>query len=154
MQNGGTLHVPEDRASPDGELMERLDQLCERYVFGHEVGEGGYKHIQGRVVFKGSARSWQPSRNRPAIGYRPHIGTRPTCATSTTARKRAISWRSWEGALRKYALLTLRPMAREAPDLRQTDAQITVYHRLHRESGERNISKYMEATSGGCMSSH
>ena len=107
---------PEDRASPDGELMERLDQLCERYVFGHEVGEGGYKHIQGRVVFKG----WQGVGNHQETDMR--LATDRTLGQDPRAqlrllRERGPFVRSWEGALRKYALLTLRPWQEQVVDL-------------------------------------
>lgn len=139
---------PEDKASSDEELIERLDQLCDRYVFGHEVGkENGYRHIQGRVVFKVGKElatikkqtcEWLPS----AHWCKTHVRNFDYC------EKEGNYVRSWEGALRKYALITLRPWQEEALDLweNQNDRQILCITDYIGNRGKTFFSKYMEAT--------
>lgn len=138
---------PEDKASSDEELMSRLDQLCERYVFGHEVGEGGYRHIQGRVVFKVGKElatikkqtcDWLPT----AHWDKTHVRNFDYC------EKEGNFVRSWEGALRKYALLTLRPWQEQVVDLfeRQSERGILVVVDYEGNKGKSYLSKYMEAS--------
>lgn len=80
-----------------------LDEVSERYVVGDEVGEGGYEHIQGRVVFKvgkelGACQNLIPG----AHWSQSHVRDFNYC------EKEGNFFRSWEKGLREYQCLNLR----------------------------------------------
>lgn len=84
-------------------LIGILEPVAERFVLGDEVGEGGYEHIQGRVVFKigkelGACQNLVPG----AHWTQSHVRDFQYC------EKEGKFFRSWEKGLRNYQMADLK----------------------------------------------
>lgn len=85
------------------ELYDSIAKLgVERAVFGKEVGEGGYEHWQGRIVFKKGIALERLRMYWPIVHWTPtQVRDFDYCT------KDGDYWCSWEGALREYQTMEL-----------------------------------------------
>lgn len=138
---------PEDKAGTDDGIMTLLDELCERWAYGHEVGADGYRHIQGRVVFK-KAKELATVRNQTEVVLPTAHWTKTSVRNFDYVEKEGNFVRSWEKVLRKYACLELnlweQQLLQDLAD--QNDRQITVVIDEKGGRGKSTFSRYLEAT--------
>lgn len=79
------------------------EPICERFVIGEEVGEGGYQHLQCRMVFKVGKEMGAVINLFPGAHVsQSHVRDFHYC------EKEGNFYRSWEKGLKKYQMLTLR----------------------------------------------
>lgn len=129
-----------------GQILE--NQGADRYVIGDEVGEGGYKHYQVRVVYKTEhtmdwmIKVWGPVGHVSAS----HVRDFKYC------EKEGNFFRSWEKALNKYAEIDLLPWQKTV--LRhfeeQDDRRVLVIIDVAGGAGKTTLSKYCQITRKAC----
>lgn len=119
---------------------------CERWAVGNEVGEGGYQHLQARVVFKigkeeGAVRNLFPGAHTSPSHER----------NFDYVMKEGDFYCSWEHALREYSQLELRKWQQAVlMDLEaQDDRQVTVIVDEMGGAGKTTFAKYLVATHKG-----
>lgn len=139
--------VPKDKCNFDA-LVNRCEELCERFVIGNETGQGGYEHYQIRVVFK-APKELATVRNQFAdvcdcIHW---TKTSKNGRNFEYVKKEGKFFCSWEGALRKFALLNLNEWQSQAQEFwnNQNERQICVIQGEGND-GKSWFAKYMEAT--------
>lgn len=80
-----------------------LEPIADRFVLGDEVGEGGYEHVQGRVVFKVGKELGALQNIMPGVHWTPtHVRNFDYC------EKEGNFYRSWEKGLKQYTNIDLR----------------------------------------------
>lgn len=132
-------------------LMEKLDEKCDRYVVGREVGEGGYEHYQVRMVLK-SPTAMSTLRNHIEEACPNWEGwTSPTSKNGRNfdyCEKEGNFIRSWEKVLRKYATIDLRYWQEQAlADLTvQNEREILVIVDFEGNRGKSYLAKHLEVT--------
>lgn len=141
---------PMDKTDDENKIMERLDELCDRWAYGREQGEGGYKHLQGRVVFKvGKELATIKNQLEDVL---------PTAHWSKThvrdfnyVEKEGNFVRSWEKALRRFANIELLYWQEQAMAFYQTQGERTIYVIVDQggNHGKSWLCKYIEATHQG-----
>lgn len=89
------------------EIVDIATPLCDRFVIGDEVGEGGTPHLQCRFVFK-TAKSLETLRNQFGFkkGHEGHWSQSHT-RDFKYVEKEGRYYRSWEGPLTKYVDIAL-----------------------------------------------
>lgn len=128
-----------------GLSMEETGKL-ERFVVGFEIGDSGYEHFQGRVVFK------KPTAfNTARLFFAQWNVTTHISETHTHdfnyVEKEGNFFRSWEGALRKYSAIA--PLywqqAVIAQLKNQNDREVMVVIDEKGNTGKSTFAKMMEA---------
>nr|WQA30189.1 MAG: rep protein [Cressdnaviricota sp.] len=137
---------PEDKAGTDEGLQILLDDLCDRWVYGHEIGKDGYKHIQGRVVFK-KPKELATIRNQTEVMLPTAHWSKTQVRNFDYCEKEGNFVRSWEKALRKYASIELLDWQAQTLEFwnNQNDRQVHVIIGQGND-GKSWFSKFMEAT--------
>lgn len=128
-------------------LIEIADAQCERYAIGDEVGEGGYEHYQARFVFK-VGKELATIRNQFAQACDCGHWSKTHVRDFEYVKKEGKFYCSWEGALRKFAMLELRYWQEQAQAQWDTqgEREIDVIWDEDGNKGKSYFSKYMEAT--------
>ena len=141
----GFIKKPEEL---DQYLEKCLDELCERWAYGNEVGEGGYEHYQVRFVLKKdtwkfldlSQRLWD-------MGIRGHLS--PTHVRNFDyVTKEGAFVLSWERVLARYVHVSLylwQILALESYR-KQGDRKITAVIDSIGNHGKTFLRKHMVAT--------
>lgn len=131
-------------------LISGLDKLCDRYVIGEEIGNGGYEHYQIRAVFK------VPKELATVHNQLCEIGAPEHWITPTSKEGRNFNYcekegkfiRSWEKVLRKFAAIELRDWQAQVEGLMQAqnERQCLVVVDTIGNHGKTYLAKYMQAT--------
>lgn len=139
--------IPEEKVLSNEGLQMMLDELCERWVYGHEVGESGYKHIQGRVVFK-VGKELATVRNQTEVVLPGAHWSKTHVRDFNYCEKEGNFVRSWEKVLHKYASITLNSWQSQCIEFwnNQNDRQVYVVVDERGNHGKTWFAKYMEAT--------
>lgn len=124
-------------------VIEILQPLCDRFCVGDEVGDGGYEHLQGRAVFK-VGKTLKTLKNM-GLGWHwlpTHVRNFQYC------EKEGDYYRSWEGAISKFANIELRPWQKAVVEEMtiQNDRQISVFYDKRGNRGKTTLAKYLVAT--------
>lgn len=120
-----------------------LEPLADRFVIGDEVGEGGYEHLQGRVVFKVGKDTLTLANMQLGWHWQPtHVRDFNYC------EKEGNFYRSWEKSINKFANLELLAWQEELVHMmdQQTERQIFVIYDPIGNHGKTYFSKYCVAT--------
>lgn len=138
--------VPKDKCNFDA-LVNRCEELCDRFVIGDETGQGGYEHYQIRVVFK-VPKELATVRNQFADVCDCIHWSKTSVRDFEYVKKEGKFYCSWEGALRKFALLDLNEWQSQAQEFwnNQSDREIYVIVDEDGNKGKSWFAKYMEAT--------
>lgn len=141
--------IPED-AVTDEQLQSYLDELCTKWAYEHEIGAGGFRHIQGRCVFN-VGKQLGTIKNQIPIASAHWSKTQSKTRNFDYVEKDGCAIRSWEGALRKYATLKLRPWQEQLELLLQHRDDRTVHVIFNEEGnvGKSTFVKYICATHQG-----
>lgn len=124
-------------------VIQILEPLAERFVVGDEVGEGGYEHLQGRVVFKVGKDTKTLANMQLGWHWSPtHVRDFNYC------EKEGNFFRSWEKGINEFANLELRPWQKEALNIldKQDERCIAVIYDPDGNHGKTYFSKYCVAT--------
>lgn len=130
-------------------LDNTLNEICERYVIGSEVGSEGYEHFQCRFVLKKD--TWRPQdlilffHSKGIIGI--HLS--PTHVRNFDyVEKEGRFLRSWERPLAKYVNITLRRWQEIAIGLwaKQNERQILCIIDTKGAHGKTWLRKHLVAT--------
>lgn len=136
------------------EIIERLENNgADRFAIGDEIGDGGYKHWQGRVVFKVEKEMTTVCN---LLGFVRGKGDADRWGNVSPTHVRDFEYVkkggkfycSWEGALRPYQIVELRDWQAQVEIFfnNQNDRQIMVVYDERGNQGKSFFSKYMEAT--------
>lgn len=120
-----------------------LEPISDRFCVGDEVGDSGYEHLQGRVVFKvGKDDSTVHNLMKGAHWSKTHVRDFEYC------KKEGNFYCSWEKSISKWANIELRPWQKAlVEDLDdQSDRQITVVIDRSGNHGKTWLAKFMVAT--------
>lgn len=119
-------------------IVEWLNKYCERYAYGREKGENGYKHYQIRLVLKVGADISEMRKVWSAFGH----------VSCTSVRnfdyvlKEGDYVCSWIKIPENMKNPVFRPWQRALLDLEQDDRQIDVIIDLQGNSGKSWLTKY------------
>ena len=123
-----------------GEILEA--QGADRYVIGEEVGEGGYRHYQVRVVYK---TEHTPEWMHTIWGAYGHVS--PTHVRDFKyCEKEGNFYRSWEKALRAYSDIELRPWQGQAIAIlkEQNDREVACIYDPDGNHGKTWLGRYCQ----------
>lgn len=132
-------------------LMETLDEECDRYVIGEEVGKDGYEHYQVRMVCK-KPKELSTVHNMLARSNPTYAGwISPTSREGRNfnyCEKEGRFIRSWEKALRRFATIELDDWQAQLQEIwkHQNERQVDVLYDPQGAIGKTYFSKYMVAT--------
>lgn len=124
-------------------IIEILEPVAERFCIGDEVGDGGYEHLQGRVVFKvGKALNTVDKLIPGAHWSGTHV------RDFEYVKKEGNYYCSWEKSISRWANIELRPWQKAlVEDLEdQNERQISVVIDREGNHGKTWLAKYMVAT--------
>lgn len=140
------LTAPKDKTDFDT-LVARCEQYCDRFAIGDEVGEGGYAHYQCRMVMK-APKELATVRNQFAGADGNGHWTKTSVRDFEYVKKGGKFYCSWEGALRKFAMLELNEWQAQCQEFwnNQSEREIYVVVDEDGNKGKSWFSKYMEAT--------
>lgn len=128
-------------------LKDALNLVCERFVIGEEVGQGGYEHYQVRAVMKQPTSIEEMKARWGPFGHvsATHVRDFKYC------EKEGKFYRSWEEALNKYAMIKLLPWQEKVMDYytNQTDRQVVVIVDFVGNHGKSWLAKHMHVTRRG-----
>lgn len=129
------------------ELIRISDELCDRYVIGDEIGEGGYEHLQCRFVFK-VGKELATLRNQYAKACDCAHWSKTHVRNFEYVKKEGKFYCSWEGALRKFSMLELNGWQSQAQEFWRNEGEREIYVIWDEVGGKGKtyFSKYMEAT--------
>ena len=121
-----------------------LDQVCEDYVIGEEVGEQtGYEHFQVKICLKGDIRYNQAALYNALLGahWEP-----ARVRDYSYCEKEGNFWRSWEKPLWKYIDAELRGWQKKVLEhvRKQDDRQITVVLDRDGATGKSFLTGYLQ----------
>lgn len=125
-----------------------MEHGAERCVVGEETGEDGYIHFQGRVVWKKGKDEAECYMVLPSAHWSP---TQSTVHNFEYPEKEGKFWRSWEGALSKFAVMELYPWQNEVIERlhKQNDRKICVIVDEAGNSGKTTLAKTLTARHEG-----
>lgn len=123
---------------PSSILEKWLNERCERWAYGNEVGEGGYEHYQIRVVLKEPTDEYEMRKIWAAFG---HVS--PTHVRNFDyVLKEGDFVCSWIKIPQTMKNPEFRPWQRALLDLEQDDRQIDVIIDLAGNTGKSWLTKY------------
>lgn len=116
----------------DMEMLGRiLKPKCDRCVVGDEEGADGYKHYQGRCVFKKGVTLTELRMMLPSAHWTPtHVRNFDYC------EKEGKFWRSWEEALGEYVGMELLRWQEKTMKLLETQSDRSVLVIIDTEGGK------------------
>ncbi|UNY48360.1 MAG: replication associated protein [Huchismacovirus sp.] len=124
---------------PEETLRAWLDKHCERYAYGRETGENGYKHYQIRLVLKTGADISEMRKIWSAVG---HV----TCSHTRNfdyVLKEGDFVCSWIKIPESMKNPVFRPWQKALLELEQNDREIDVIIDLKGNTGKSWITKYL-----------
>lgn len=122
-------------------LQKWLDENCERWAYGRETGEGGFEHLQLRMVLKKDTKAELVNGVWKNVG---HVSV--TAVTNFDYVKKEGSFvLSWTKALRKYANIVLRAWQCDALGryLQQDDRKILLVHDRNGNTGKTWLARHI-----------
>lgn len=119
-----------------------LEEKCERFVIGDEIGEGGYKHFQIKAVFKKGMSLKELNVILPGVHGAPTV-TR----NFEYEEKDGNFYRSWEKAISKHAVEEWNSWEQMVVSMaeQQTDRQVLVIVDLEGGIGKTKFAKKLVA---------
>lgn len=138
--------IPED-AVTDEQLQNYLDELCTKWAYEHEIGAGGYKHIQLRCVFK-VGKQLSTIKNQIPIASAHWSKTQSISRNFDYVEKDGCVIRSWEKVLRPFMTMELLPWQEQAMEMleNQNDRGILIIVDEVGGAGKTTFGKVLEAT--------
>lgn len=130
------------------EIIDIATPLCDRFVVGDEIGEGGTPHLQCRFVFK-TEKTIQTLRNQFGAKKGHEVHFTPTHVRDFNyCEKEGRFYRSWEGPISKFVDLALRPWQEDfIKKFKATDDRtVLVVYDPYGNNGKTWLSKFMQAT--------
>lgn len=143
--------IPEKEVLSEEGLQTMLDELCEKWCYGHEIGkQTGYEHIQGRVVFK-TGKELATIRNQTEVVLPKAHWTKTHVRNFEYCEKDGAFVRSWEKVLRKFATIELRYWQEQALSFYKTQSERGIYVVVDMDGnhGKSVLSKHIEASHMG-----
>lgn len=123
------------------------DLGCDRFAFGAEVGDGGYRHYQGRIVLSvgkdlKTLSNWNKEHNVTWHWSPSHV------RDFKYVEKEGNFYRSWEDAIAKYGLITLKSWQEIAWNLLkdQDERTVLVIYDPVGNHGKTWFCKWLQAT--------
>lgn len=128
-------------------VIEILEPVAERFCVGDEIGEGGFKHLQGRVVFK-TGKELKTCKN---LGGGNDWHWSPTSALGRNfeyTQKDGEFYCSWEGPVAKYANIELKYWQRAVMETLaiQDDRQVLCILDPEGGAGKTTLARWAVAT--------
>ncbi|AJF23077.1 rep protein [Human smacovirus 1] len=124
---------------PEKTMVEWLNKYCERYAYGRETGENGYKHYQVRLVLKVGADISEMRKVWSAFG---HVSCTSVRNFDYVLKEGdfVCSWIKVPDAIRNAQL---RPWQQHLVDLKQNDREVDCIIDLRGNTGKSFVTKYM-----------
>lgn len=137
------LTLSKDKEWTRERFIEIAEPICERFAVADEVGEGGYEHLQARVVFKIGKEFGAVANLFPGAHISPsHTRDFEYC------KKEGNFYLSWEKSINKWANIELKTWQQDLLKFmdKESEREIIVVFDPDGNKGKTYFSKYCVAT--------